>query len=72
MARLDLETCMDILDWFDDHTYEYVCYIMLTKIDGDARVKRALPELRKRARRLLEANRGTEHAYPEALLNLPA
>ena len=45
---------------------------MLTKIDGDARVKRALPELRKRARKLLEAHRDTEQAYPETLLNQTA
>ena len=53
MARLSLETCMDM-------------------VDGEERVKRALPALRKHARWLLNLHSGTEHAYPEQFLNQPA
>ena len=72
MANLSLETCMDIFDWFDDSTFEYINHILLCKINGEERVKRTLPELRKRARWLLKIHRGTEGAYPEELLNQPA
>ena len=72
MAKLDLETCMDIFDWFDDNSFEYINHILLSKVDGEERVKCALPELRKRARWLLKLNRDTEYAYPEELLNQPA
>ena len=66
MAKLDLDTCMDIFDWFDDNTYEYLNHILLSKLDGEERIKRALPEIRKRAQWLLKIHRGTEWAYPEA------
>ena len=69
MARMSLDTCMDIFDWFDDNTFEYINHILLFKVDGEERVKRALPELRKHARWLLKLHRGTEDAYPEELLN---
>ena len=72
MARVNLDTCMDIFDWFDDNTFEYINHILLCKVDGEERVKRALPELRKHARWLLKLHRGTEAAYPEELLNQPA
>jgi hypothetical protein len=72
MARLSLETCMDIFDWFDDNTFEYINHILLCKVDGEERVKRALPALRKHARWLLNLHSGTEHAYPEQFLNQPA
>ena len=72
MAKLDFDTCMDILDWYDDDAFDYITHILLSKVDGEQRVKRALPEIRQRARKLLECNRGTEGAYPEALLNIPA
>ena len=71
MARMSLDTCMDIFDWFDDNTFEYINHILLCKVDGEERVKRALPELRKHARWLLKLHRGTEAAYPEELLNQP-
>ena len=70
--KLDLDTCMDIFDWFDDNTYEYLNHILLSKIDGEERVKRALLEIRKRARKLVKLHRGTDFAYPEQLLNQPA
>ena len=66
MAKLDLDTCMDIFDWFDDNTYAYLNHILLSKLDGEERIKRALPEIRKRAQWLLKIHRGTECAYPEA------
>ena len=72
MARMSLDTCMDIFDWFDDNTFEYINHILLCKVDGEERVKRALPELRKHARWLLKLHRGTEAASPEELLNQPA
>ena len=72
MARLSLETCMDIFEWFDDNTFEYINHILLCKVDGEERVKRALPALRKHARWLLNLHSGTEHAYPEQFLNQPA
>ena len=72
MARMSLDTCMDIFDWFDDNTFEYINHILLCKVDGDERVKRALPALRKHARWLLNLHSGTEHAYPEQFLNQPA
>ena len=72
MARMSLDTCMDIFDWFDANTFEYINHILLCKVDGEERVKWALPELRKHARWLLKLHRGTEAAYPEELLNQPA
>lgn len=70
--RLDLDTCMDIFDWFDDNSYEYLSHILISKIDGEERIKRAMPAIRKRARWLVKLHRGTECAYPEKLLNQPA
>ena len=72
MKHMTLETCMDILDWFDDETYEYISHILLSKIDGRARVARVLPELRKRAQWLVSIHEGTEGAYPAKLLNRTA
>ena len=72
MATLSLETCMDIFDWFDDSSFEYINHILTCKVKGEERVRRTLPELRKRARWLLKIHRGTEGAYPEELLNQPA
>lgn len=63
-ARLDLATCMDIFDWFDDNTFSYLNHILLSKIDAEKRVKRALPEIRKHAKRLVDIHSGTEAAYP--------
>ena len=63
---------MDILDWFDDGLYDYLNHILLSKLDGEARIRRTMPELRKYARSLVAAHRGTECAYPEGQLNPPA
>lgn len=64
MARMSLDTCMDIFDWFDDNTFEYINHILLCKVDGEERVKRALPELRKHARWLLKLHRGYGSCLP--------
>ena len=47
--KYDLDTCMDIFDWFDAAEFDYLNHILLSKLDGDERVRRALPEIRKRA-----------------------
>ena len=69
---LSLETCMDIFDWFDDDTNEYINHILLSKLDGEQRVRRTLPELRRRAAWLVRIHEGTKAAYPTELLNQPA
>lgn len=71
-TRYDIDTCMDILDWFGDPDYEYLAHILLSKLDGDQRIARAMPEIRKRAQKLIRLHRGLDDAYPEGLLNLPA
>ena len=63
--KYDLDTCMDIFDWFDAPEFDYLNHIMLSKLDGDERVRRALPEIRKRAQWLVRIHRGCENAYPE-------
>jgi len=72
MKITTLSQCMDILDWFDDPLYEYLNHILLSKLDGEARVARALPDLIDHAEALLRSHAGTEAAYPAEFLNLPA
>lgn len=67
MKRMNLEALMDILDWFDDGLYDYIDHILLTKVDGAERVRQTMPQLRKYARELVAAHRGTENAYPEGI-----
>ena len=67
-----LDECMDVLDWFDAPEYEYLNHIWLSKSDANERLARVLPEIRKKARRLLDMNRDTEAAYPMELLNQTA
>ena len=67
MAKLDLHTCLDIFDCYDNATFEYVNHILMTKIDGEERVKRAMPDLQKRARWLVNLYANTEEAYPVPL-----
>ena len=55
MKHMNIETLIDILDWFDDGLYDYLIHILLTKLDGKARIRRAMPELRKYARSLVAA-----------------
>ena len=66
------EQCMDILDWFDDPLYEYIGHILLSKLDGEDRVHRALGCLIEHANRLLVTHKDTESAYPTELWNQPA
>ena len=63
--KYDLETCMDIFDWFDTAEYDFLNHILLTKVDGEERVRRILPQLRNRAKWLVKVHRGCEDAYPE-------
>ena len=63
--KYDLDTCMDIFDWFDTAEIDYLNPIMLSKQDGDERVRRAFHEIRKRAHWLFRIHRGCENAYPE-------
>ena len=67
-----LDECMDVLDWFDAPEFDYLNHIWLSKTDADERLARALPEIRKIARKLLNMNRGTEAAYPMEFLNQTA
>ena len=43
MARLSLETCMDIFDWFDDSTFEYINHILTSKANGEQPPKEEQP-----------------------------
>ena len=72
MENFDFETCMDIFDWFDDAAFEYLNHIILSKVDGEKRVRRALPELQKKARWLVALHRDTEGANPVEFLDQPA
>jgi len=72
MKTRTLAECMDVFDWFDDPTCEYIHHILLAKLDGQARVARALRALCEQADELIESHRGTESAYPEEFLNQPA
>lgn len=69
---MTIEEIMDILDWFDDSLYDYLAHIMLSKLDAEARIERALPELRRYAQELLNQHRGTEAEYPEDAQRIPA
>lgn len=64
-TRYDLDTCMDIFDWFDTEDLEYIYHIMVSKLDGEERINKVLPYLRKRAQWLVKVHRGSENAYPE-------
>lgn len=62
---LSLETCMDIFDWFDDDTYEYINHILLSKLDGEQRVRRTLPELAQASRLAGAHPRGHQGRLPD-------
>lgn len=62
---MDFETCMDVLDWFDDsELYEYLHHVSVSRLDADACIGRILPMLRNRVRALMDAHIGTEIEYP--------
>ena len=69
---MTIEEIMDILDWFDDSLYDYLAHIMLTKLDAEERIERALPELRRHAQELLNLHRGTATEYPGDARQIPA
>ena len=66
---LDLDTVLDIFDWFNSPTLELVNHTLLAKIDGEERVRRAMPILRREARKLLNRYKNTEFAYPNYQIN---
>lgn len=72
MKHMTVEELMDILDWFDDCRYEYFEHIMLTKLDAEERIARAMPELCRHAEWLVNLHRGTDAAYPEDAHRIPA
>ena len=63
---LSFETCMDILDWFNDDTHDYITHILLAKLDGEARIMGALHAISEYCRDLIATHEGTECAYPMA------
>ena len=64
--------CMDVFDWFDSPMHDYLYHIWISKCDADARIAQALPFIIEEAVQLIINHRGSEEAYPEELLNLPA
>ena len=72
MKHMSFGTLMDVLDWFDDSLYDYVHHILLAKLDGEERIRRALPLLHRHAEELIASHRGTECAYPEEPVSLSA
>lgn len=56
--------CMDVFDWFDDPLFSYLNHVLLAKLDGEARIMKALPELITWAKELVKAHAGTDNAYP--------
>ena len=68
MAKLDLDTCMDIFDWFDDATFEHINHLLISKVNGEQRVRSAMPAIRQHARWLVNLHRDTDSAYPEETL----
>lgn len=61
-----LETCLDILDWFNDPNFEYINHILVSKLDGEERIRRALPIISKHCAELIRAHANTPAAYPVA------
>lgn len=59
-----LEKCLDILEFFGAADFDYLAHILTSKTDAEARIARALPDLRKRAKWLVKVHAGTECAYP--------
>lgn len=72
MKHMTVDELMDILDWFDDIRYEHLAHILLTKLDAEERIARAMPELYRHAEWLVNLHRGTDAAYPEDEHRIPA
>ena len=64
---LSFETCMDILDWFNDDTHDYITHILLAKLDGEERIRRAMPSISDYCLKLVVAHSAGENAYPMAV-----
>ena len=64
---LSFETCMDILDWFNDDTHDYITHILLAKLDGEERIRRAMPSISEYCLKLVAAHSAGENAYPQAV-----
>ena len=64
---LSFETCMDILDWFNDDTHDYIAHILIAKLDGEERIRRAMPVLSEYCLKLVEKHSACENAYPQAV-----
>ena len=64
----NLETCLDILDWFNDpdFEYKYINHILVSKLDGEERIRRALPLISKHCAELVRSHANTPAAYPVA------
>ncbi len=62
--KLSFDTCLDILDWFDDPQYEYINHILIAKLDGEERLQRAFPILQGYCMDLVIGHMGLENAYP--------
>ena len=61
-----LETCLDILDWFNDPDFDYINHILVSKLDGEERIRRALPLISKHCAELIRVHANTPAAYPVA------
>ena len=72
MKHMSFETLMDVLDWFDDSLYDYVHHILLSNLDGEERISKAMPLLQRHAEELIASHRDTECAYPEETVSLSA
>ena len=62
--HLSLDECMDILDWFSDPQYDYIHHILVSKLDGEHRLQKALPILQGHCMDLIIGHIGCENAYP--------
>ena len=63
---LSLGTCMDILDWFNDSYFDYINHILVSKLDGEERIRRTLPLISKHCAELIRVHANTPAAYPVA------
>ena len=63
---LSLGTCMDILDWFNDSYFDYINHILVSKLDGEERIRQALPLISKHCAELIRLHANTSAAYPVA------
>lgn len=61
------------LGWFNDDTRDYIEHIwertfrLLVKLDGEERIRRAMPSISEYCLELVAAHSATEKAYPQAI-----